>query len=283
MKAKKSIGIIGFGNMGSAIALRLKRHYRILVFDKVSRKIKLGSGIKSASSIEDLVSNSEIVILAVKPQNISSLLKKIKTKLEEEFILEDKLIISIAAGISTGYIQGVLGKVKVVRAMPNMPAKLGKGISCLAKGRFAKAADLKLAEAVFKRLGKTLILKETMIDPATAVSGSGPGYFYDFIESGHITGQNIPQKLTRKFKVDLQKAAECIGFNEEEAHALASSTTNGSADVFEVSGLTPSQLRKQVVSKGGTTEAGLKVLAKGGSLTDAVKAALKRAKELAKK
>jgi len=277
MKAKKSIGIIGFGNMGSAIALRLENRYRIIVFDKDSRKIKLIPGVKSAKSIEDLLFKVEIVILAVKPQDISKLLKKIKTK------VSDKLVISIAAGISTNYIQTGLGRVRVIRVMPNMPAKVGKGMSCLAKGRFAKAADLKLTEAIFRRLGKTLTLKETMLNPATAISGSGPGYFYDFIEPEYIVGQDVPRKLVRKFKVNLQKAAESIGFNEEEAYTLASVTTNGSVDVLEVSGLMPSQLRKQVTSKGGTTEAALKVLAKGGSLTEAVKAALKRAKELAKR
>ena len=277
MKAKKSIGIIGFGNMGSGLATRLKSHYRILVFDQDFKKTKVLRGAERAESVKDLLLGTDVIIIAVKPQSFPGLLKRIKGS------FGDKLLISIAAGISTQYIQRLLGKVRVVRVMPNMPARIGKGMSCLCKGRFAKAADLNLAENIFKRLGHTLVLKEKMIDAATAISGSGPGYFYAFLESSCLRCRKVPLALVGGFKAGFKKAARAVGFTKSQADFLVNATVSGSVAVFSRSKLKVSQLRKQITSKGGTTEAALKVLGKGGSLTDAVKAALLRAKQLAKK
>ncbi len=154
MKEKKSIGIIGFGNMGAALTGRLRERYSLFVFDKDRKKTKTVKAVNRAKNLKDLLANSEIVILAVKPQDFPALFREIKA------YLKDKLVISIAAGISTRFIEKSLAKARVVRVMPNMPAKIGKGISCLAKGRFAKKADLVLAEKIFKGLGLTLILEE---------------------------------------------------------------------------------------------------------------------------
>lgn len=277
MKAKKPIGIIGFGNMGSAIAECLKKHYPIVVFDQSRRKTKGLRGIAEAKNLESLICRSEVIILAVKPQNFPGLLKKIKHS------LSNKLLISIAAGVSTSYIQSHLKLARVIRVMPNLPAKVGAAMSCLCKGRFAKRADLKLAEKIFKRLGKTLIVAEKMVDAVTAVSGSGPGYLYAFLESESLAKGKISSSLLFKFKTDFTTAAERVGFTKKQTVFLVEATIKGSLKLLNSSRLTAAQLRRQVTSKNGTTEAGLKVLARGGSLTKAVQAARARARQLTKK
>lgn len=268
----QEIGIIGFGNMGSAIAGRLKADYRIFVFDKDKNKTNNLSDIKVARDTLDLINAVDIVILAVKPQDFNNLLEEIKRQAKE------KLFISIAAGITTSYIEKYLGKARVIRAMPNMPARIGKGMTCLSKGRFAIEEDLNFTKQLFSRLGQTLILHEEMMDQATAISGSGPGYLYDW-----SVGRNIEE--VKKYAQDifipsLTASAKAIGFFPEEANILARVTAEGSIVFLEKSNLSPSELKKQVASKGGTTEAALEVLHKGGSLEEAVKAALSRAKEL---
>lgn len=173
----KSIGIIGFGNMGSAIAGRIKSKYRVIAFDEDEEKTKNISGIGTVNSITDLLKQSDAIVLAVKPQDFDAVLSEVKP------FAKGKLIISIAAGIKTQYIEKKLGGARVVRAMPNLPVKVGKGISCLCKGKFARGTDLKFSEEIFKKLGKTLVLKENMMDAATAISGSGPGFLCGLIEN----------------------------------------------------------------------------------------------------
>ncbi len=268
----KKIGIIGFGNMGSAIAERLKAKYQIFVFDKDANKIKNISGLEICEEIKDLIERVDTIILAVKPQDFGNLLNEIKDS------VKGKLIISIAAGITTQYMENRLGEVKAIRVMPNMPAKIGKGMTCLCRGEFTTDDDLNFSQKLFDKLGKTLILNEDMMDAATAVSGSGPGFYFDIIESR----QGRREKILQEFIFSLTEAAKSIGFSPEEATLLSSTTGNASEMLIEQTKLSPVELKKQITSKGGTTEAGLEVLHKGGSLKEAVKAALKRAKELSK-
>ena len=273
MKTKKKIGIIGFGNMGQAIAKRLKDSYEIHVFDKDKNKTKDSSGVIVNQEIEDLLTITEIIILAVKPQDFRALLDSIKG------FIQNKLVISIAAGISTSFIERHLEATpRIVRVMPNIPVKIGEGISCLCKGSIAKDGDIKSAEEIFKHLGITLLLDEKKMDAATAISGSGPGYLCDFIENN-----GMDMEKAEEFKIKLGNAAKSLGFNNAEATTLAKATTSGTLKMLKAGNIAPAQLKKQVTSKGGTTEAGLKAWhKKDGTLKDAVEAALKRAKELSK-
>jgi len=259
--------------MGSAIAEHIKSKYGVLAFDNDTNKTKNLSGIKVATDNIDLLKNSDTVILAVKPQDFEVVLNEIKD------YAKDKLIISIAAGKKTKYIERVLGKARVVRGMPNLPAKVGRGMICLCKGRYAKKNDLDIAKQLFGKLGKVLILKEKMMDASTAISGSGPGYFYYKLE-----GKSIDEikNITHTFASSLTASAQEIGFSYLIARTLAETTTRGSIAYLEETKLSSAEAKKQVVSKGGTTAAGLEVLRRGGSLTEAVKAALKRAEELSK-
>lgn len=276
---KRTVGIIGFGNMGSAIAEQLKLDYQIMAFDKDKNKIKHLLSINVADNNGDLVNKVDTVILAVKPQDFDAVLNEIKD------LVNERLIISIAAGITASYIEECLGKVRVIRVMPNLPARIGKGMICLCKGKFATEKDLNFTKQVFDNLGQILILNEDMMDKATAISGSGPGYYYDLIQIQKINPNNKIELM--KFEEDsfipsLCASAERIGFTSEQAKILAKNTAEGSRALLEVTHLSPRELFEQIASKGGTTASASEVLHRGGNLEEAVKAALKRAKELSK-
>jgi len=270
----KTIGIIGFGNMGQAIAEQLKIDYQAQVFDKDKNKTRGLSGIKIAQASADLAKNSDVLILAIKPQDFEGLLVEIK-----DFLSADKLIISIAAGITTAYIEKCLGVARIIRAMPNILIKIGASVTCLSKGKFATEQDLEFAENLFGYMGETLEIKEEMMNAATAVSGSGPAYICYYIEAGLLDPNNIPEQRKQAFLAKFKKAAQTIGFNQEEASFLVNNTFNSTINFLKKTKVSAKELKKQVASKGGTTEAALEILKKGGSLEEAVEAARKRAQE----
>lgn len=276
------IGIIGFGNMGSAIAQRLKGAYRIFVFDKDAAKtMNLSSAIEAAKSSADLVKQADVVILAVKPQDFDGLLKEIKPYLDS-----DKLIISIAAGIPTLHIEEALGIKKIIRAMPSIGAKIGESVTCLCPAKFAGGGCLALTEEIFKHLGDTRRIDEGLMNAATAIAGSGPAYIFYYIESHALDPKNISEAVKKEMEKRLQSAAKKVGFTSDDALFLATSTTASSIDLLSETALSAEQLRIQVASKGGTTEAALKVLQgqdKDNFWDEAALAALRRAEELAKR
>ncbi|MBU0709745.1 MAG: pyrroline-5-carboxylate reductase [Candidatus Omnitrophica bacterium] len=275
-EARKIIGLIGFGNMGSAIARGLIPEYKVFVFDKDKEKIEDASGIQVAVSNRYLIKSVDTVILAVKPQVFDQLLKEIAD------LSTGKLIISIAAGISTAFIEKKLDGARIIRVMPNLPVSIGKGMICLSKGKSANSKDLALTEGLFKKLGETLIISEKMINAATAVSASGPGFFFSLIKDKEKS--EIKDYADKVFLPHLEQAAKKAGFNSKEALVLASQTTAGSVALTSATKLSASSLCKKVASPGGTTEAGLKVLKNNiKNLTDAVMAAKQRAKDLSKK
>jgi len=276
---QKTIGIIGFGNMGSAIAESIKSRYKVFVFDKDKNKTAVLKDIIVTNSIGELCAGADTLILAVKPQDFDVVLGEIKPCPN----LADKLFISIAAGVNTSYIEKTLGIARVVRVMPNMAIKIGQGISCLSKGKFATEEDFDSTEELFDYMGKTLRIEEEKMAAATAVSGSGPGFYFDIIES-ILVGNKNPEEFKKEFIISLTKAAEESGLNHEEGVFLASGTGNACQLLLIKTKLPPSELKKQITSKGGTTEAGLEKLQ--GSiehLAEAVEAAKKRAEELSKK
>jgi pyrroline-5-carboxylate reductase len=192
------------------------------------------------------------------------------------------LIISIAAGISTAHIEKILGNIRVVRAMPNLGVKIRESVTCICKGIFASEADRGFADELFGRVGVTRVIEESMMDAATAISGSGPGYIFDYLDKEHIETLHIPEHTRHVLRMRLEKAAEEVGFSHDDAVFLAVNTANAAMNIISKAKLSPAELRSQVASKGGTTEAGLAVLNKGGTWEEAAQAALKRARELAK-
>lgn len=274
---EKKIGIIGYGNMGEAFTRQLKTKYQVYVFDKDRNKTKNVADIKVAKDNRDLVNKVEAVILAIKPQDFDGVLREIRNYVKE------KLIISIAAGITTKYIEKVLGNIRIIRAMPNIGVKIGESVTCLSRGTNALDSDCEFAQELFYYLGITCWIEEKMMNPATAISGSGPAYIFDFIEANSIDVNNIPKASKHDIMKRLESAARAVGFNHEDAVFLAVSTTNSSINLIKKTKIMPGELRKQVTSKGGTTEAALEALHKTGSWEEAVRAALKRAEELSKK
>lgn len=274
---RKKIGIIGFGNMGSAIAEGIKDKYAVCVFDKDKDKISVLKNITTAGNPVDLARQSEIIILAVKPQDFDVLLNEIRDS------LQNKLIVSIAAGITTGYIERILGEARVIRVMPNIAVKIAKGETGICKGRYAKDKDLFSAKKIFNILGKVWELKEEMIDSVTAISGSGPAYIFYDMEIKNIDPLRIPAGLENEYIVKLKCAAVAVGFDPEIAADFSASTTASSISLLAQTGNSPAELRKMITSPGGTTEAALKVITNGGSWSEAALAAKRRAQELSKK
>ncbi len=273
------IGIIGFGNMGSVIAYQLAAQadeYEVYAFEKDKTKIIEGKGINFAENIPGLILKSDILILAIKPQDFDRILKELKGR------VTDKLIISIAAGISTKHIEKYLGNVRVIRVMPNIAARIAESVTCISQGSFANESDLETAREIFNFLGTVRSIGEKMMNAATAISGSGPGYIFYFIENNGLDPVNIPEHANHDMMRRLEKAAETLGFDAEDAAFLAANTVNASLSLLKSTKSTPEELRLQVTSKGGTTEAGLEILRKGGSWEEAAKSALLRAEELSK-
>ena len=270
---KKKIGIIGCGNMGEAIlAQSVKRKAQNFI---VFEKDKLNQAfvcriyrVKAAKNIIDLVRRSDVLIIAVKPQDIDVVLKQIRQGIDI-WKKSKILIISIAAGIETGYIENkISSKVKVVRAMPNMPGVIGEGITALTKGYYATNGDLRLAEKIFQSLGTTIeIRKEGLIDVVTALSGSGPAYIF-FIINAILT------------------AAKGLDLDKKSANQLIYHTIVGAMNLYKENNFDAAKLISQVASKGGTTEAALKVFRDNKLnkiLWDGIFAAHMRAKELSRR
>ncbi len=276
MAKKVKLGIIGYGNMGSAIADKVKTVIDVTVFEKDKAKITNISGIKITATAGVLMQEVDAVILAIKPQDFESILKEIKTS------AEGKLVISIAAGIPTEYIEKILGKVRIIRVMPNLLVKIGKGITALCKGKFATDDDLNFTREIFDKVGTTLVLEEKMIAADTAFLGSGPGFHFDL-----LSRRNKEEWIAftkNEFIPSFAASGEKVGFPKQQAEVLAKLMAEGDLLLLEESNESPKGLCVKVTSKGGTTEAGLKEL-KGDvkRLPNAVEAARKRAEKLSRR
>ncbi|MFA5199514.1 MAG: pyrroline-5-carboxylate reductase [Candidatus Omnitrophota bacterium] len=273
MDKTKSVGIIGYGNMGQAIAERIKDEYTVNVFDKDKNKI---SSLNNASTdIESLVKKSEVIILSIKPQDFDELLAEIKP------FAENKFFITIAAGITTKFMKSRLGdNARVVRVMPNMPAQIGQGVTVIFKGEESLNTGAnpawQLAYDIFSNLGSVLAVdKEDMINMATAISGSGPAFFCQYMKER----KNAPAMRDEFIKM-LTESAVGLGFDRKEAEFLSERAVDGIISMLVERNLSCADVIKMVASKGGTTQAGLDVLNSGGTLEEAVKSAYKRAGEL---
>jgi len=265
-----TIGFIGSGNMAEAlikgiIAADVYRPEDVMIADVRSERLEqLASeyNVKPVESNPTLTAGADVVVLSVKPQNMDAVLSEIKDSLKG-----DSLVISIAAGVTTAKIAGFLGDVPIVRVMPNTPALVGEGASAL----FAKNAGseaMALVMKIFSAVGKAVVVdREELIDAVTAVSGSGPAYYFLLME-------------------EMIKAGEQLGLDEATAKELVLQTAKGAALLAEQAdgrGETAAELRRKVTSPGGTTEAALKVFAEkdfSDLVTTALTAARDRSREL---
>jgi pyrroline-5-carboxylate reductase len=263
----KKIGLIGCGNMGEAILARLseklEKSTMIMVseFDAARRGYIFGK-YKIIVAVDNnlVVKNSDIIILAIKPKDIDNLLKN-------EIAIgasSKKLIISIAAGVTTKHIESIIGKdVPVIRIMPNIPAIIGRAISSLSPGKAAKKSDIDAAKEIFSLIGDVVEIEERLVDAVTAISGSGPAYFFYLMEA-------------------MTEAGESLGLPRKVAKKLVLKTAVGGTLLAEYLGEEPALLRARVSSKGGTTEAAIKVFEEK-RFKSIVKAAIKNARKRSKK
>jgi len=267
------IGIIGCGNMGEALLTGLLnknvfKNENITISEKQEERSKyLKQKYPQTILTKDnqsLVKNSSVIILAVKPQDMESLLKEIPA-----FLNDSHLIISIAAGIKISFIERIIQKsIPIIRAMPNLPALIGRGISAYSTSGKNKTIEKILddtAEKILGSLGKVIKLEEDKMDTVTALSGSGPAYVFYMLEA-------------------MIDAGVKLGITEAQAKELSVQTIIGAAKMIE-KGEDPATLRKKVTSPKGTTEAALKVLIDNKwkeILTQAIENAKARSEELSK-
>ncbi|MEK6843756.1 MAG: pyrroline-5-carboxylate reductase [Candidatus Micrarchaeota archaeon] len=258
------IGILGFGKMGSAIASGLmekKFDAQIYAYDKAA---VLPSNIGQTKNELDLVANSDVLIICVKPQDVSQILFDLKGELKT--LKSTPIFVSIAAGITLELLGKKIGNSqKIARVMPNIAATVGESASAISVNENCKQSDVDLILKIFGCIGKAYVVSEEEIDIVTATSGSGPAYFF-----------LLTEKLT--------EAAQKAGLEKSLAQKLAIQTIIGSAKMLEKTGESPRDLREKVTSPNGTTEAALKVFEEkdfGIIVSEAFKAAKKRAKELA--
>jgi len=262
------IAFIGGGNMGEAMVTavldkKLAMPDGICVSDVSQTRreyLKKQYDVAVAESNREAVDGKDIVVLAVKPQNLAEVLADLKGSLKP-----DLLVLSIVAGVKIDNISQGLGHHRVVRCMPNTPAQVGFGMSAWTATEEVTEEQKGQSRAILGAMGREIFFdSEKYIDMVTAVSGSGPAYVFLLAES-------------------LIDAAVNIGLPRQEAEELVSQTILGSAYLMQKSGKPPAELRRNVTSRGGTTERALQVFEEGGFIKlveDAVKAAYRRAKEL---
>jgi pyrroline-5-carboxylate reductase len=264
----KRIGFVGGGNMGEALIrglLGTKTVPAALLSAtdvRTERTAQLAKqfGITAHADNLRLVRETDVVVLAVKPQIMATVVAEIAPA-----VTARHLLISIAAGVSTAAIRTALGKeARIVRVMPNTPALVLQGAAAVAKGRGLEAEDLAVAQAIFGAVGRVVVLDESLMDAVTGLSGSGPAYVALVVEALADGGVNM-------------------GLDRATALTLATQTVLGAAQLLVETGMHPGALKDMVSSPGGTTIAGITALEDGGlraTLIRAVERATVRSREL---
>lgn len=260
--------IMGFGNMGqtyanSFISSRFIKPEDIHILTRSLHATSIEYGIPSSNfttSPNNRIEDFDIIILAVKPQDFSSLASGIKP-----FLKPNQIVFSVMAGVTISTIEKQLGCSKIVRSMPNIPTQIGKGMTVFSASSYVDRKELFIIQNLINTTGKSIYVEnEKLIDAATAISGSGPAYVFYFMNA-------------------MIKAAEGLGFSQSEAELLVNQTFMGSVDLQNTSSLSNENWIKKVASKGGTTEQALKVFNENSVeevVIKAIQAANNRALEL---
>jgi pyrroline-5-carboxylate reductase len=268
MLRNKQVGFVGSGNMGEALIHgllhgHLCRPEQIICSDIRPEKLKMireKYGVKGTTHNTEVVKESDIVLLAVKPQIMKPVVDEIAKYLDLS-----KLIISIAAGVPLDAIETcAMRELKLIRVMPNICVSVREGVSAIAAGKHAQKEDLMMAKTIFDSVGKSLFVDEYLLDAVTGLSGSGPAYIFLIIDA-------------------LADAGVKVGLSRDDALILAAQTVLGAAKMLIETGEHPGKLKDLVTSPGGTAIAGLHTLEEGGlrtTLMNAVEVATQRAKVL---
>jgi len=264
----KRVAFLGAGNMGEALIKGLTQTGLVAAgsitasdpradhLDLVAKRY----GIRAVGDNATLVKSADVIILAVKPQIMGAILKEIAGAVDD-----GKLLISIAAGVSTHKLREQLGKpARLIRVMPNTPALVLEGVTAVARAHGLNPGDLEAAQELFAAVGKVVVLEESAMDAVTGLSGSGPAYIAITIEA-------------------LADGGVKMGLDRATAMTLAAQTVLGSARLVLDTGVHPGQLKDMVSSPGGTTIAGIAALEEGGlrrAFIQAVERATQRSREL---
>lgn len=271
---QKSVAIIGCGSMGTAIlAGMLHNGYSPEQIKLTTRTVEKADALAKKYKVTAYATEyqpnanslategADLIIIAVKPLNVSKVLDEIAVVLAPK-----ALVVSVAAGITIETMSKHVAKTnQVVRAMPNTPALVGKGVTGIAFGAGVSGEQREQVEELFSAVGKTLVIEEDQIDALSTISGSGPAYVFFVIE-------------------EFIKAAKEHGFSEDQAYLMVTETFLGASLLLTKTQADPAELRRQVTSPNGTTMKAIAILEEG-NLEDlfvkATKAALARAKEIA--
>ena len=238
------LGFVGTGKMAEAIIKGLLDSQmldksQISAYEKSKERAKFIEEkykIFFFDNLQELIKEARYILIAVKPQNIVEVLKEASISLSKD----KNVLISIAAGVSTGFFENYLKQnIGVIRVMPNSPALLGKGICAISLGKYVKESDLNFAIEIFKNIGDYIIVDEGSQNVITALSGSGPAYFFLFCKA-------------------LINSAIKRGLGREDAVKLVLKTMEGSSEMLKTFNGKTDELIKMVASPGGTTEAALK-------------------------
>ena len=232
--------VIGAGNMGLTYAegmskSRLLKKKNIMVLDKSEEKLEELHQIAhfdAFSELKDCVPQADIIFIAVKPYHAESVFKAMKP-----YVQPQQIIVSIMAGVTINAIKEVTGLKKIVRAMPNLPAQIGKGLTSYVISAEVSRIEMLTVESLLDTTGKSIrVSNENFIDASTGISGSGPAYVFYFMQS-------------------MMEAALQMGFSKNDSTVLVSQTFTGAVELFNQSNLSPNSWMEKVASKGGTTRA----------------------------
>lgn len=267
----EKLTVIGAGNMAEALIQgilkkQLIKAEKIWVTNRSNKKrleeMKARYGIRVSYDYKTLLSDAEIIVLAMKPKDVAGAMEQIRP-----YLTEETLIISVLAGVSTDSIEMLAGlPVPVARVMPNTSAAIGLSATAVAVNEKVTAAQQEMIKTIFDTVGLTVFVKEEQLDAVTGVSGSGPAYVYYLAEA-------------------MIKGAAEAGLEPDTAGALVRQTLLGAAHMLAEAEKSPEQLRREVTSPGGTTEAGLKILQErrtDEAVIECIKAATLRSKQLGK-
>ena len=271
MLSDETVAIIGAGNIGRSIIGGMIRG-ELVAPDQVIATRRTASalealedehpGLHTTTDNVAAVREASIVVLTIKPQSKAEVITEIR-----DHVARDVLIVSVLAGVTTERLQLAMGQDQpVVRAMPNTPLRVGRGLTALCPSAQATEADLALARGLFESAGETIDLPEDLFDAFTALAGSGPAYLFYLAQA-------------------MQEAGVKMGFEDEQARAIVSQTLLGAATLFSELGEDAAHLRANVTSKAGTTDAATSHLDESGvleAIRAAVVAARDRGRELAK-
>ena len=268
MLKNRCIGLVGTGNMGEALIKGLLHGHvcrpdKILCSDARPERLKAIReiyGVNGTTHNKEVIKQSHIIILAVKPQIMKQVIDEVAKYLDLS-----KLVISIAAGVPLQAIESCAKKeLKLIRVMSNICVSVREGISAISGGKHALKEDLMIAKTIFDSVGKSLFIEENLLDAVTGLSGSGPAYIFLIIDA-------------------LADAGVKVGLSRNDALLLSSQTVLGAARMLIETGEHPGRLKDMVTSPGGTAIAGLHTLEEGGlrtTLINAVEVATQRSRSL---